>query len=318
MKLLLPIVISLGMATQAIADDTVEIQSVDKAGFWVGAGMGLSIVNKGGQAVAINQALSSKLEVGYDFNRNFGIYTNYDYMNYLGDTDLHLGTVGIKGNYYFTQNLSLFGKLGATYIFAEDNTNGNNIGFSDSFTGTAGVGLEYQLTNRISTKIGYDYYLDLELNRGGDTDLQQIYWGLTYKFGQPETPMIVTRNVDVIKEVLEEVVVVKEVTRSKYILPYQFNQVNIGDYNRYNLNEIVQMLKVNSKLTIDIIGRTNSIGTVDVNDKISKARANTVYQYFIDNGIDSSRLTVKSVSDQDPLTDNSKSVIERSVEVIVK
>jgi OOP family OmpA-OmpF porin len=317
--LLLPIAISLGMTTQVIANDGMATQSVDDSGFWIGAGMGMSIVDKGEQANVINEALGFKLEAGYDFNRNFGIYTNYDYMNYLGDTDLHLGTLGIKGNYYFTQNLSVFGKLGATYIFAEDA--GNHIGFNDSFNGTAGLGFEYQLTNSVSTKIGYDYYLDLELRDGQQkTDLLGFYWGLTYKFGQPDTPMVINKNVDVFVEVVKEVQVeiVKEVPRSKFVLPYKLDQVNIDDYGHFNLNEIIQTLKSNTELTVEIIGRTNSIGTVEVNERVSKLRANTVYQYFIDNGIDKSRLIVRSVSAQDPLTDNSKSAIERSVEVIIK
>ena len=318
MKLLLPLVISLGMTTQAIADDAVVSQSVDQSGFWVGAGIGMGIVDNKNDllsSIVVAEALSSKLEFGYDFNRYFGIYTNYDYMNYLGDTDLHLGTLGVKSNYYFTTNLSAFGKLGVTYMMPES---GNKV-FTNGFTGSVGFGLEYQLNNAVSTKIGYDYRY-LELKQGTDSDLQQIYWGMTYKFGQPDTPLIVTRNIDVVVEVIKEipVEVVKEVIRSKYVLPFQFNQVAIGDYASYNLNEIAQTLKDNPKLTIDIIGRANSIGTAEVNDQISKARANTVYQYFIDNGIDIDRLTVISVSDEDPLTDNSQSVIERSVEVIVK
>ncbi|MGF1871740.1 OmpA family protein [Photobacterium indicum] len=306
--------LSLGVATQAMADDAVAndaTQSVDKAGFWIGAGMGMGIVDSNdlSNVGGTGEAFSSKLEAGYDFNKNVGLYTSYDYMHDLGNADLHLGTLGVKGNYYFTQDLSVFGKLGATYIFAEGE-------IDDSFTGTAGVGLEYQLTNAVSTKIGYDYYQNLELNQGQDTDLHQVYWGMTYKFGQPATPMIVTQDVEVVKEVPVEVTTM---TRSNFVLPYQTGQVDVNDYGRYNLNEVAQTLQANPELTAEIIGRTDSTGTAAINAKVSEARANAVSQYLVDNGVDASRLTVTSVADQNPLTDdNGKSLIERSVEVVIK
>ncbi|MEI8597381.1 hypothetical protein P4S64_06310 [Vibrio sp. M60_M31a] len=63
--------------------------------------MGLSDTDAGESEV-----LSPKLEMGYDFGKHFGLYgTAYDYMHNPSDAELHLGTLGVKGNLYFTRQL---------------------------------------------------------------------------------------------------------------------------------------------------------------------------------------------------------------------
>ncbi|KLV11505.1 MULTISPECIES: OmpA family protein [Photobacterium] len=312
--------LSLGVATSAMADEA-NTQSIDKSGWWIGAGVGMGIVDSGDVVPGSqSEGVSTKLEAGYDFNKNVGLYGSYDYMHDLGEADLHMGTLGVKGNYYFTENLSVFGKLGATYIFADEKSAGDQIRDlkTDSFSGTIGAGLEYQLTNAVSTKIGYDYYQNLEITDGKDTDLHQVYWGMTYKFGQPATPKVITEQVEVVKEVA----VATEVpvaTRSSYVLPYQTGQVKLNDYGRFNLNEVASTMRANPELTADIVGRTDSTGSQAVNDKVSKARAEAVAQYLVDNGVEASRLNVSAVANTNPLTDaEGKSLIERSVQIVLK
>lgn len=279
-------------------------QNIDKSGFWLGAaaGMGLSDTDAGESEV-----LSPKLEMGYDFGKHFGLYGSYDYMHNLSDAELHLGTLGVKGNLYFTDNLSMFGKLGATYIFAD----GSELK-TDSFSGTAGVGLEYQLTNAVTTKIGYDYYNNLEAKNGHDLDLSQVYWGMTYKFGQPDTPLIVEEQVEVPVEVVKEVT---QTSRSTYTLPYQVGQVDVNDYGRYNLDEVITTMRSNLELTAEIVGRTDATGSAATNERVSTQRAEHVAQYMIDQGIDAERIHTSGVADQQPLTNGSNAQLERSVQI---
>lgn len=279
-------------------------QNIDKSGFWLGAaaGMGLSDTNTGESEV-----LSPKLEMGYDFGKHFGLYGSYDYMHNLNDAELHLGTLGMKGNLYFTDNLSMFGKLGATYIFAD----GSELK-TDSFSGTAGVGLEYQLTNAVTTKIGYDYYNNLEAKNGHDLDLSQVYWGMTYKFGQPETPLVVEEKVEVPVEVVKEVT---QTSRSTYTLPYQVGQVDVNDYGRYNLDEVIATMCNNPELNAEIVGRTDSTGSALTNERVSSERAQYVSQYMIDQGIEAERIHTTGVADQQPLTNGNNAQLERSVQI---
>ncbi|MCR9656960.1 OmpA family protein [Vibrio parahaemolyticus] len=284
-------------------------QDVDKSGFWLGAAAGMGVTNGSDITAGESEVLSPKIEMGYDFGKHFGLYGSYDYMHNLDDAELHLGTLGMKGNLYFTDNLSMYGKLGATYIFAD----GSELK-TDSFSGTVGIGLEYQLTHSVTTKIGYDYYNNLEAKNGKDLDLSQVYWGMTYKFGQPDTPLVVEEKVEVPVEVVKEVTTT-QVSRSTYTLPYQTGQVDVNDYGRYNLDEVVTTMRNNPELTADIVGRTDSTGSQQTNLRVSGERAQNVGQYLINQGIDAERIHTSGVADQQPLNNAQNAQLERSVQI---
>ncbi|HIF9322719.1 TPA: OmpA family protein [Photobacterium damselae] len=326
--------LSLGVATSAMAADatatdanTVATQSAatghwysgEGHGWWIGGALGMGYVGNNDEGVfgGETNAPSVKLDAGYDFNQYVGVYGSYDFMYDLGNADMHIGTLGIKGNLPLTQKLSAFGKVGASYIFVDGESakdQFNNL-HSDSFSATAGLGLSYQITNALSTQVGADYYQNLDTTNG-HADLTQAYWGMTYKFGQPVAPAVITNEVEVVKEVA-----VQTATRSTYVLPYQNGQTKLNDYGRYNLNEVVATMNANPEVTAQIVGRTDSVGSKAINEKVSNARAQGVAEYLEANGIDASRLTVSSVANNDPLVagnSNGANLIERSVQISLK
>ncbi|MFG0730418.1 OmpA family protein [Photobacterium damselae] len=326
--------LSLGVATSAMAADatatdanTVATQSAatghwysgEGHGWWIGGALGMGYVGNGDEGVFGGQtnAPSVKLDAGYDFNQYVGVYGSYDFMYDLGNADMHIGTLGVKGNLPLTQKLSAFGKVGASYIYVDGQSIGHQLDHlhSDSFSATAGLGLSYQITNALSTQVGADYYQNLDTTNG-HADLTQAYWGMTYKFGQPVAPAVITNEVEVVKEVA-----VQTATRSTYVLPYQNGQTKLNDYGRYNLNEVVATMNANPEVTAQIVGRTDSVGSKAINEKVSNARAQGVAEYLETNGIDASRLTVSSVANSDPLVagnSNGANLIERSVQIILK
>ncbi|HIF9339516.1 TPA: OmpA family protein [Photobacterium damselae] len=326
--------LSLGVATSAMAADatatdanTVATQSAatghwysgEGHGWWIGGALGMGYVGNGDEGVFGGQtnAPSVKLDAGYDFNQYVGVYGSYDFMYDLGNADMHIGTLGVKGNLPLTQKLSAFGKVGASYIYVDGQSIGHQLDHlhSDSFSATAGLGLSYQITNALSTQVGADYYQNLDTTNG-HADLTQAYWGMTYKFGQPVAPAVITNEVEVVKEVA-----VQTATRSTYVLPYQNGQTKLNDYGRYNLNEVVATMNANPEVTAQIVGRTDSVGSKAINEKVSNARAQGVAEYLEANGIDASRLTVSSVANSDPLVagnSNGANLIERSVQIILK
>lgn len=302
--LTLAMIFATGFANAANLD-----QNVDKSGFWLGAAAGMGVTDNSDVTAGESEVLSPKIEMGYDFGKHFGLYGSYDYMHNLDDAELHLGTLGMKGNLYFTNNLSMYGKLGATYIFAD----GSELK-TDSFSGTAGIGLEYQLTHAVTTKIGYDYYNNLEAKNGKDLDLNQVYWGMTYKFGQPESPLVVEEKVEVPVEVVKEITTT-QISRSTYVLPYQTGKVDVNDYARYNLDEVVTTMRNNPELTANIVGRTDSTGSQQTNLRVSGERAQNVSQYLINQGIKAERIRTSGVADQQPLNNAQNAQLERSVQI---
>ncbi|PSW59591.1 hypothetical protein C0W54_19310 [Photobacterium kishitanii] len=331
--------LSLGVATSAMAADAPATTTNNTAlgqsaatgnwyagqghGFWVGGALGMGYVSNADiskfPGSANGQAPSVKLDGGYDFNQYVGVYASYDYMHDLGNSDLNLATVGVKGNLPLTQKLSAFAKLGATYIYADDkNFADNSLHMkSDSFSATGGLGLSYQITHALSTQVGADYYQNLR-TAAGHADLTQAYWGMTYKFGQPATPMVITNNVEVVKEVAVEAQVP---TRSSYVLPYQNGETKLNAYGRYNLGEIAATMQANPEVNAQIIGRTDNVGSQAINDKVSSERAANVASFLEANGISATRLTVSHVANTNPIkTDKADNTdyVQRSVQIILK
>lgn len=54
-------------------------------------------------------------------------------------------------------------------------------------------------------------------------------------------------------------------------------------------------------IRIEIAGHTDSRGSLEYNDKLSTARAESVKQYLIEKGVESSRLTTKGYGERQPI-----------------
>ncbi|WP_281544205.1 OmpA family protein [Grimontia sp. SpTr1] len=301
-----------GIAPQAFATEA-DVQQATGEGFYIGAGTGMGLIEESEMpAGSEHDAHALKLEGGYDFGNHFSVYGGYGYMNDFGlnegaNAELHIAEMGVKGDLNVTENLSMFGKVGGAYIFA-DNTDGD-VFKKENAVVAAGVGLEYQLTHAVSTQVGYDIYADVEKANGGKTDLHQVYWGMSYKFGQPETPMVVTEEVVKTVEVVEEVP-----SRAHYVLPFQVGSSDINEYGAFNLNEVAHAMLANPHLQAELIGRTDTSGSDATNQRVSAARADAVADYLVSKGVESDRIVVLSVADQSPIS-QSDALLERSVEI---
>ncbi len=71
------------------------------------------------------------------------------------------------------------------------------------------------------------------------------------------------------------------------------------------LNRVVELLNQNPKLHILIEGHTDNVGDNSSNKILSGNRANAVFEYLTNRGIDKSRLKVKGYGESKPISDNS-------------
>lgn len=73
------------------------------------------------------------------------------------------------------------------------------------------------------------------------------------------------------------------------------------------LDELVQLLKDNPSIHILIQGNTDNSGSVQLNQKLSQARADSVMQYLIQHGIAPKRLQAKGYGESRPVEPNTTS-----------
>ncbi|MGR5187752.1 OmpA family protein [Photobacterium damselae] len=172
--------------------------------------------------------------------------------------------------------------------------------------------MEYQLTNRFSTVAGVDYYNDIKFSRQHNGDLYQAYWGLNYRFNQPDTPLVVTKEIEVIKEVPVEVIKEVEVKKSAPIILSQSTGEKLFANNSSVLNsttslkKLLDVLKEASSSHATIVGYTDSRGRAQYNQWLSERRAKSVADYFIQHGIDETRITYTGMGESNPRASNQK------------
>ena len=70
------------------------------------------------------------------------------------------------------------------------------------------------------------------------------------------------------------------------------------------IDQIVQMLKDNPDLKINIEGHTDNVGSVESNQTLSEKRAEAVMKAIIAMGIESGRLSSKGWGQTKPIADN--------------
>jgi len=70
------------------------------------------------------------------------------------------------------------------------------------------------------------------------------------------------------------------------------------------LQHVLQLLKSDPKLRVEIQGHTDNTGTAEHNQTLSEARAKSVQKWLVDHGIAASRLVPKGYGDTRPVGDN--------------
>ncbi len=63
-------------------------------------------------------------------------------------------------------------------------------------------------------------------------------------------------------------------------------------------------MKQNANLTLYVLGRTDNVGALDANLRLSTGRANAVVKAQVSRGIDASRLKFSGVGPYCPVTSN--------------
>ena len=67
------------------------------------------------------------------------------------------------------------------------------------------------------------------------------------------------------------------------------------------LDEVVQMMKENEKIEIQLEGHTDNIGTPSANMELSQKRVDAVKKYMVDKGIQKGRIETKAFGGSQPL-----------------
>lgn len=77
----------------------------------------------------------------------------------------------------------------------------------------------------------------------------------------------------------------------------------IKDSSKAYLNQVIEVL-IETGLYVEVQGHTDSTGSDELNEKLSKDRALTVVKYLADNGVSWDKLSYKYFGETKPLASN--------------
>ncbi|MEJ7769876.1 MAG: OmpA family protein [Chitinophagaceae bacterium] len=142
----------------------------------------------------------------------------------------------------------------------------------------------------ITLPVGKDYAFNV--NRKG-----YLFYSENFPLSQRNPDS--TYNIDIPLQPIEAnaVVVLKNIF-------FDNNKYELKPSSQVELATVVQLLKENPALRIQINGHTDNIGRPADNLALSNERAHAVIKYLASNGIDSKRLTFKGFGDSQPLSEN--------------
>jgi len=85
---------------------------------------------------------------------------------------------------------------------------------------------------------------------------------------------------------------------------YDYDQASIQEASYASLDALVNLLKENPTLQIEINAHTDSKGEEDYNQKLSDARAASVVNYLVKKGVNKTRLSSKGYGETQPIAEN--------------
>lgn len=112
----------------------------------------------------------------------------------------------------------------------------------------------------------------------------------------------------------------REVKQNLYLVPietgqvvtlnnifFDFDKATLRPESYPELDRVVEALKKNPDMNIQISGHTDAIGTKAYNQDLSMRRAKSVQEYLTNKGIDKDRLKLKGYGESKPIASNEKS-----------
>lgn len=243
------------------------------------------------------------LFAGYQFTPMFALETSGEHFGSYADTALgshvRLITLAPKLSYQLTDNLAVYGKLGAAYARFSGT-------YDYSYLGAAG--LELSPINNLALRLEYQNLPDISRDIRGEHIRgmgQSVTLGVSFKFGS--APEAEPAPVVVEEEVVVEPVVVAPVTKtfeSKLLLTEQFPFNSTTPENSEALSSVITFLNTYPQAKVTVTGYTDSQGSSAFNQKLSEKRAEKVKTALVDNGVENDRITTAGKGEADPIASN--------------
>ncbi|ALR95794.1 OmpA family protein [Vibrio alginolyticus] len=269
----------------------------------------------------------------------YGVYLGYQLSPWLGlegaltaygepdarydsgesvSADVAGGELVMTVSYPLAPRWAVYSRLGMGYASVERDLSFADDSNEDAWSPLMALGIDYRLSSNWSLRGEYQYLDEVGGRDTGYADVHFTSIGLTYHLGQKlEAEVMTTDEVLVSPESVmmeeetsalseAEVVSVPRYGEVSSTTPYRiFMANNQTDFTAdETLSMLVKQLIRYPGDTVRIVGHTDSVGDAAYNQALSERRAQAVVDYFIRQGIASSRLSVEGKGESEPIDSN--------------
>lgn len=108
--------------------------------------------------------------------------------------------------------------------------------------------------------------------------------------------------------------------KTRLLVFFDFDKASLKNESKPELQRVIDFLRKNPELKIELHGHTDDQGTNEYNDKLSTDRAKSVKKYLVDGGVQENRIVTKGFGKRDPLINSTTEVARaqnRRVEMVI-
>jgi OmpA-OmpF porin, OOP family len=119
----------------------------------------------------------------------------------------------------------------------------------------------------------------------------------------PRTVIVDPKDIDVNKKVQRDIILTpsgETMRLNNLIFPQGKSVIDPKSFGE--LDEVVQMMKENSKMVIQLEGHTDNQGSAKANMKLSEDRVEAVKKYIVSKGVGKDRVKTKAMGGSEPLS----------------
>lgn len=304
-------------------------ENISNSEVWAGVGYGVSYFSfseRENTSKGESSAPNLRLNLGFDYNDSFGLYTSYSQIDTNLNNNAHIGSIGVRGIWKLNDAFTIFSKAGVGVLSGGYHDNGP--------FGSLGVGLQYRLTRAIELTTGIEYYDHVEFSSDLATNIVQFNIGAQYSFGAQEidSSHVTSPSIVKVEQPSDQKPKIEAKRPTSELSTPQptfepFRHTSLFDTDSIvpkvdmsGWKDVANTVISNPKAKVIVIGHTDSVGHSKYNDALSLKRAQKVSSILSSLGVNPARISVVGKGETEPKSSNITTegrALNRRVEVLL-
>lgn len=315
-------IVALGLlfSTQSIGQDDIIQNPTVYPHLFVGVkgGATLSTLDSATETPVYSAFIGSQFSEHWSWDLGYQYHGNVDSLN--NSTDINAFDSAIRHDWYIANDVSVYGKLGIAYWNMKKSNKYGKPTEDNGFSPLAEIGLNYRMTPHVSLNAGYQYLDKVGNDKVGQYNSRSLMAGISYHFEGKEK----TQRQKIVPVEIKSVVkptpslppstptptatAITKVfaTTIQSDVAFNFDSAAFVPNAEVTakLHQLIQLLNKYPMAHVQIVGHTDSIGTVQYNKQLSEKRAQSVFNALKREGVDENRLSIVAKGESQPIASN--------------